>query len=63
MCAPNRRPVAGNGFASSTHGAICHRDLSLRLVAQCVPTFMTYQEVQTYEDTQERKALERKPYV
>ena len=33
MCAPNRRPVAGNGFASSTHGATCHRDMSLRLVA------------------------------
>ena len=29
MCATNRRPVAGKGFASSTHGATCRRDMSL----------------------------------
>ena len=33
MCAPNRCPVAGNGFASSTHGTTCRRDMSLRLGA------------------------------
>ena len=37
MCAPNRRPVAGNAFTSSTQGATCRRDMSLRLVAWCVP--------------------------
>ena len=32
-CAPNRRRVAATCFASSTHGATCRRDMSLRLVA------------------------------
>ena len=32
-CAPNRRRVAATCFASSTHGATCPRDMSLRLVA------------------------------
>ena len=30
-CAPNRRRVATACFASSTHGATCRRDLSVRL--------------------------------
>ena len=28
MCAPNRRPVAGNAITSSRHGATCRRDMS-----------------------------------